>query len=99
MLVRLSKTRWQKIGKTSTGLMNLVFCCNMQMVGSELGVNNTNPCCLVPKIQAGGGVVVVVVVGDHCSAHIIPAEMVQIMQPTSCLKHCLSHSLFTGVKG
>lgn len=34
--------------------MNLVFCCNMQVVGSELGVNR-NLCCREPKIQSGVG--------------------------------------------
>ena len=47
--------------------MSLDFSCDIQMVGSEFGVNNMKawihpalyPSCLVSKVQAGGGGVMV----------------------------------------
>ncbi len=43
------------IGKTLPGLMSLDFFCDIQMVGSEFGVKNMDPFCLVSTVQAGGG--------------------------------------------
>lgn len=40
-LPRLTKIGQKKIGKTLSGLMSLDFCNDIQMVGSEFGVNNT----------------------------------------------------------
>ncbi len=39
--------------------MSLDFCCDIQMLGSEFGVKNMDPSCLVSTIQAGGGGVIV----------------------------------------
>lgn len=36
----LTNTGQYKIGKTSTGLVSLDFCCHVQMVGSEFVANN-----------------------------------------------------------
>lgn len=39
----------------SLNLMNLNFCCNIQMVGSQFGTNPTDPICLVSTVLAFGG--------------------------------------------
>lgn len=38
--------------------MVLDFCCDIQIIISEFGVNNTEATCLASMIQAGGGGVI-----------------------------------------
>ncbi len=63
--------------KNVTPLMSLNFCCEIQMVGSEFGVNNMTqePSCLVSTVQAGGaGIVVWGIFSWHTSGPSVPAE-------------------------
>lgn len=44
--------------RLSPGFMVLDFCCDIQIIISEFGVNNTEATCLASMIQAGGGGVI-----------------------------------------
>ncbi len=59
------------IGKTLPGLMSLDFCCDIHMVGSELGINNMKAWIHSALSQwfSGGGVMVW---GDIFLAHFGP---------------------------
>ncbi len=58
--------------------MSLNFCCDIQMVMSEFGVKNMksmDPSCLVSKVQAGGGGVMVWgIVSWHTFGPLVPIE-------------------------
>ena len=60
------------------GLTSLDFSCNIQMVGSEFGVNNMqsmDPSCLVSTVQAGGGGVMVWgIYSRHTLSPLLPIE-------------------------